>query len=141
MEAMNKATLASGKYSTLLIVFFAVPFILEMHFVLAIWLKEVPEWTSLFCALQLVITIICQMTSSAATAIYAEGNIKWYAIYKSVMNLAPVLLTYIAFTFHGAPYWLYVTMVAIWAIGGDCVILCYAKKCVIYPFSFLPKKF
>lgn len=141
VEAMNKATLASGKYSTLLIVFFAVPFILEMHYVLAIWLKEVPEWTSLFCALQLVITIICQMTNSAATAIYAEGNIKWYAIYKSVMNLAPVLLTYIAFTFHGAPYWLYVTMVAIWAIGGDCVILCYAKKCVIYPFSFLPKKF
>lgn len=128
VEAMNKATLASGKYSTLLIVFFAVPFILEMHYVLAIWLKEVPEWTSLFCALQLVITIICQMTNSAATAIYAEGNIKWYAIYKSVMNLAPVLLTYIAFTFHGAPYWLYVTMVAIWAIGGDCVILCYAKN-------------
>ena len=128
VEAMNKATLASGKYSTLLIVFFAVPFILEMHYVLAIWLKEVPEWTSMFCCLQLVITIICQMTSSAATAIYAEGNIKWYAIYKSVMNFAPVLLTYIAFTFHGAPYWLYITMIAIWAIGGDCVILHYARK-------------
>ena len=140
VEAMNKATLASGKYSTLLIVFFAVPFILEMHYILAIWLKEVPEWTSLFCALQLVITIICQMTSSAATAIYAEGNIKWYAIYKSVMNLAPVLLTYIAFTFHGAPYWLYVTMVAIWAIGGDCVILCYAKKMCNLSFLIFAKE-
>ena len=140
VEAMNKATLASGKYSTLLIVFFAVPFILEMHFVLAIWLKDVPEWTSLFCALQLVITIICQMTSSAATAIYAEGNIKWYAIYKSVMNLAPVLLTYIAFTFHGAPYWLYVTMVAIWAIGGDCVILYYAKKMCNLSFLIFAKE-
>lgn len=135
VEAMNKAALASGKYSTLLIVFFAVPFILEMHYVLTIWLKDVPEWTSLFCCLQLVITIICQMTSSASTAIYAEGNIKWYAIYKSVMNLAPVLLTYIAFSFHGAPYWLYVTMIAIWAVGGDCVILYYAKK--ICNLSFL----
>lgn len=140
VEAMNKATLASGKYSTLLIVFFAVPFILEMHYVLSIWLKEVPEWTSLFCALQLVITVICQMTSSAATAIYAEGNIKWYAIYKSVMNLAPVLLTYIAFTFHGAPYWLYVTMVAIWAIGGDCVILSYAKKMCNLSFLIFAKE-
>lgn len=142
VEAMNKATLASGKYSTLLIVFFAVPFILEMHYVLAIWLKEVPEWTSMFCCLQLVITIICQMTSSAATAIYAEGNIKWYAIYKSVMNFAPVLLTYIAFTFHGAPYWLYITMIAIWAIGGDCVILHYARKqCRLQTSHFLKEVF
>lgn len=142
VEAMNKATLASGKYSTLLIVFFAVPFILEMHYVLAIWLKEVPEWTSLFCCLQLVITIICQMTSSAATAIYAEGNIKWYAIYKSVMNLTPVLLTYIAFAFHGAPYWLYITMIAIWAIGGDCVILRYAcKQCRLQTTNFLKEVF
>lgn len=142
VEAMNKATLASGKYSTLLIVLFAVPFILEMHYVLAIWLKDVPEWTSLFCCLQLVITIVCQMTSSAATAIYAEGNIKWYAIYKSVMNLAPVLLTYITFTFHGAPYWLYITMIAIWAIGGDCVILRYAsKQCRLRTTNFLKEVF
>ena len=142
VEAMNKATLASGKYSTLLIVFFAVPFILEMHYVLAIWLKDVPEWTALFCCLQLVITIICQMTSSVATSIYAEGNIKWYAIYKSVMNLAPVLLTYIAFAFHGAPYWLYIMMIAIWAIGGDCVILRYAsKQCRLQTTDFLKKIF
>lgn len=140
VEAMNQATLASGKYSTLLIVFFAVPFILEMHYVLTIWLKDVPEWTSLFCCLQLVITIICQMTSSASTAIYAEGNIKWYAIYKSVMNLAPVLLTYIAFIFQGAPYWLYVTMIAIWAVGGDCVILYYAKKMCNLSFLVFAKE-
>ena len=68
-EAMNRATLVSGKYSTLLIVFFAIPFILEMHFILRLWLKEVPQWTSLFCAMQLIITIICQMANSAATSI------------------------------------------------------------------------
>lgn len=128
IEAMNKATLASGKYSTLLIVFFAVPFILEMHCVLNFWLRDVPEWTSLFCCLQLVITIICQMASSAATSIYAQGNIKWYAIYKSLMNIAPIIMTYIAYTFGGAPYWLYIAMITIWAIGGDMVIMQYANK-------------
>lgn len=133
VEAMNKATLASGKYSTLLIVLFAVPFILEMHYILDIWLKDVPEWTSLFCCLQLVLTIICQMTSSAATAIYAEGNIKWYAIYKSIMNLAPILVTYIAYVCHGAPYWLYIAMITFWAIGGDSVIIYYANRQCNFP--------
>ena len=128
VEAMNKATLASGKYSTLLIILFAIHFILEMHYVLNIWLKDVPEWTALFCCLQLVITIICQMTSSAATSIYAQGNIKWYAIYKSVMNITPIFVTYVAYTFGGAPYWLYVAMIAIWAIGGDIVIIYFANQ-------------
>lgn len=128
VEAMNKATLASGKYSTLLIVLFAIPFMLEMHYVLNVWLKDVPEWTSLFCCLQLVITIICQMASSAATSIYAQGNIKWYAIYKSVMNVVPIIATYIAYIFGGAPYWLYIAMITIWAIGGNIVIIRYANK-------------
>lgn len=128
VEAMNKATLASGKYSTLLIVFFTIPFMLEMHYVLNVWLKDVPEWTSLFCCLQLVITIICQMASSAATSIYAQGNIKWYAIYKSVMNVVPIIATYIAYIFGGAPYWLYIAMITIWAIGGNIVIIRYANK-------------
>lgn len=128
VEAMNKATLASGKYSTLLIVFFAIPFMLEMHYVLNVWLKDVPEWTSLFCCLQLVITIICQMASIAATSVYAQGNIKWYAIYKSVMNVVPIIATYIAYIFGGAPYWLYIAMITIWAIGGNIVIIRYANK-------------
>lgn len=137
-EAMNRATLVSGKYSTLLIVLFAVPFILEMHYVLRIWLKDVPEWTALFCAMQLIVTVICQMSSSAATAIYAEGNIKWYAIYKSVMNVAPVILTYIAFAFGGAPYWLYIFMILIWSVGGDMVIVHYSRKqCGLRILDFL----
>ena len=137
-EAMNRATLVSGKYSTLLIVLFAVPFILEMHYVLRIWLKGVPEWTALFCAMQLVVTVICQMSSSAATAIYAEGNIKWYAIYKSVMNVTPVILTYVAFAFGGAPYWLYIFMILIWSVGGDMVIVYYSKKqCGLRILDFL----
>ncbi len=137
-EAMNRATLVSGKYSTLLIVLFAVPFILEMHYVLRIWLKDVPEWTALFCAMQLVVTVICQMSSSAATAIYAEGNIKWYAIYKSIMNVAPVILTFAAYTFGGAPYWLYIFMILIWSIGGDMVIVYYSRKqCGLKVLDFL----
>ena len=135
---MNRATLVSGKYSTLLIVFFAIPFILEMHFILRLWLKEVPQWTSLFCAMQLIITIICQMANSAATSIYAIGKIKGYAIFKSMMNIAPVFLTFIAYNLGGAPYWLYIFMILIWSIGGNIVIIYYTnKQCHLKVLDFI----
>jgi O-antigen/teichoic acid export membrane protein len=127
-EMMNRVTIAGCKFSTYIMLFFAIPLIVEMPYVLKIWLVDVPEWTILFCILQIVVGIICQMANSAATAVYAQGNIKWYAIYKSIMNILPVILTYVSFALGGAPYWLYVPMVIIWGIGGDLVIVRYAQK-------------
>lgn len=130
IEAMNRATLAGCKYSPLIIMFFAIPFIIEMDYILGIWLKEVPEWTSIFCKMVLVQTIICQMANPAATAVYGQGDIKWYAIWKSVMNIAPIILVYVAFHLGGSPIWLYIPMILIWAIGGNIVIMFFAaRKC------------
>lgn len=128
MIAMNKATLAGCKFSTLLLILFAIPFVLEMPYILKIWLKQVPDWTVLFCCLQIIVSVICQTASSAATAIYAQGNIKWYTIYKSIMNLVPIIITYISYTLGGGPYWLYVSMIIVWALGGNVVIVYYANK-------------
>ena len=128
VDAMNKATIAGCKFSTYLTLLFAVPCILEMPFILRLWLKNVPEWAVTFCSLQLVAGILLQMTNSASTAIYGQGDIKWYAIYKSIMNVLPVILTFVCFHFGGAPYLLYIPIIVVWGIGGDIVIVCYAKK-------------
>ena len=127
-DMMNKTTIAGCKFSTYIMLFFAIPLMIEMPYVLKIWLVDVPEWTILFCILQIVVGIICQMANSASTAVYAQGDIKWYAIYKSVMNILPLILAYISFALGGVPYWLYVPMVVIWGIGGDIVIVRYAQK-------------
>ena len=137
-EMMNRVTIAGCKFSTYIMLFFAIPLIVEMPYVLKIWLVDVPEWTILFCILQIVVGIICQMANSAATAVYAQGNIKWYAIYKSIMNILPVILTYVSFALGGAPYWLYVPMVIIWGIGGDLVIVrCAQKQCGLPVMEFV----
>ena len=128
IDSMNVITLAGCKFSAMLIMFFAIPFMIEMDFIMEVWLKSVPQWATTFCVLQLMQTIICQMANPAATAVYAQGDIKRYAIYKSVMNIMPVILTYISFCFGASPIWLYIPMIAFWAIGGDVVIVIYAKK-------------
>lgn len=130
LDGMNVVTIAGCKYSTYLTMLFAVPFIIEVSFILKIWLEEVPEWTTLFCILQVIQTIICQTANSASTAVYAQGDIKGYAIYKSMMNALPVLLAYISLQLGGAPYWIYIPMIIVWAVGGNIVIIAYSKaKC------------
>ena len=68
------------------------------------------------------------MANSASTAVYAHGDIKWYAIYKSIMNASPVIIAYLCFIMGGKPYWLYIPMIVFWGIGGDVVIVRYAKE-------------
>lgn len=128
IAVMNRATLAGCKFSTLLTLLFAIPLSLEIHYVLNLWLEEVPQWTMLFCVMQLSLSIITQMANSASTAVYAQGNIKHYAIWKSITNALPVVLTWIAFSLGGGPVWLYIPMIVIWGLGGDAVIIHYAKK-------------
>lgn len=127
MVSMNSATIVGCKFSALLTMFFAIPLSLEINFVLGIWLREVPDWAAIFVVLQLIQSIITQMASSASTAVYANGNIKQYALYKSITNSLPVFLTWLAFRLGGGPVWLYIPMIVVWAILGDIVIIHYAK--------------
>lgn len=127
VRTMNYAAQMGCKYSTLLTAFFAVPLILEMPYVLELWLKSVPDWAILFCRLQLLQSLITQSAGSLETSIYAEGRIKKYAIWKSLMNVLPIFITYLSFRMGGGPFWLYVPMIIIWGVGGDLVILHFAK--------------
>ena len=128
LASMNKVTLTSCKFSAYLIMFFAVPVMLEMPYILGIWLKQVPAWTALFCILQLIYSILTHASNAASTAVYASGHIKYYAIYKCIMNTLPLIATYVCFALGGSPIWLYIPMLIFMGLGGNVVILYYAHK-------------
>ena len=128
LEQMNRIALIGCKYNTLLIVFFAIPAMIEMPYILQLWIKDIPNWTILFCRLILIQTIILKMSDSISTAVYAMGNIKSFTIVKSIVNIFPLIFTYISFYYGGEPYWLYIFLIAFWAIGGNIVIVFFATK-------------
>ncbi len=141
-HTMNQVTLAGCKFSALLTMIFAIPISLEIDFVLSTWLKNPPEWATLFVVLQLTLCVIEQMVSSASTAVYAHGDIKHYAIWRSLTNISPFVLTWIAFILGGGPIWLYVPMLIVWGVGGDIVIIYFAsKKCSLNIKWYLKKVF
>lgn len=50
----------------------------------------------------------------------------------------PVLLAYLSLRWGGEPYWIYIPMIVVWAIGGNIVIIRYAKiKCSLIVGDYL----
>ncbi len=128
LAVMNAISLSGCKFSVLMTLLFSIPFILEAPYILSLWLINVPQWTVTFCIFQLVNTIGTQMTYPLAISIYGMGDIKWFAIWKSIINISPLITTYICFYYGGGPIWLYIPMVVLWTVCGNIVILLYSKK-------------
>lgn len=128
MEQMNTVTLAGCKCSSYLLILLVSPFILRIDYILGLWLKEVPAWASVFCVMQLIHSVIVQMAQGVATSVYASGHIKQYAIYKSLMNILPLVITYFIFYWGGTPVWLYIPLIIFMGVCGDIVIIQFAHK-------------
>lgn len=109
---------------------FEIPMILLAPYILQIWLVDVPTWAVLFTQLQLILSMSDQLFSSVYSAVYAEGNIKNYAIVKSILNILPLPVTYILYQQGFPPYWLYITWILFWGVLGGSTAIWFGHKSV-----------
>ncbi|MFR9644796.1 MAG: hypothetical protein SNH57_05925, partial [Rikenellaceae bacterium] len=116
-ELMIRATMMGCKFSYMLLSFFAIPFILEAPYILKLWLKDVPDWAVLLCQLQLLKTLVVQLTISVGSAIDALGDIKLYSIVTCVIEFMPIICSFILFKFNFPPYWMYI----VWILFGGII--------------------
>ena len=107
---------------------FAIPAIIEMPFIQRKWLKIVPEWAVLFAQLQLVRTLIEQLTISYCTAISAEGHIRMFVLIKSIVNFVPVTCLYVLFCLGYSPVYMYVLNISIFGIFLSVVNIYFAHR-------------
>ncbi len=112
-DQMLRASLTGNKVSFFLLAFFAVPVIIEMPFILDIWLKDVPEYAIIFCRLSLIRACIEQLTITFGTAIGATGRIKQVSIWNSITYGALLPATYIAFKAGASPEAVYINLICI----------------------------
>ena len=65
-----------------------VPIVLEINYLLKLWLGEsVPEYTNIFAILVLVDSLICTLNTPCTQVAFAVGNLKKYQIITSMVNL------------------------------------------------------
>lgn len=94
-ELMNRLMVRGGLLSFSLLWFISLPLILEVDYVLSMWLVEVPEHTSWLLRLALVFSLIQTMYSSVNIGIHATGNIRRLSFISGTLLLIGVLISYI----------------------------------------------
>jgi len=116
-KLMMKYTFFSSKLSFYMFSFLVVPFFIEAPYILKLWLKNIPEWTILFCRLQLIVSLLGQQGQTLITAINADGHIKNSSIGVSFIYFSSILLTIVLFKI-GMPAWsLYISTILLNALA------------------------
>lgn len=116
-ERMCRLSLTASKLSFFLISFFSIPLIVRMDFVLAIWLNDVPNYTTDFCKIILVTSIIGMLSMGLQSGIYAKGDIRLYQVLIGIIQILALPLSYCALQNGGSIF--YVTYALLFA---ECII-------------------
>lgn len=124
---MLKASLIGSKISFFLLMLFYVPVIIEMPFILKLWLQKVPEFTVIFCTLLLIRNLIEQLFITLGSSIAAVGNIRQFQVYRSIVNFLPLIAAYFLFKLGWSPPTIYVIFI-FYAIINAIVTLYFAKR-------------
>lgn len=100
---MKTLLFRSTRFSYYLLLALSLPIILKMDFILHLWLKEVPDYTTGFCQLVLVSSLVSTLSNLLAQVARAYGKIRNYQIIVSIFLFLNFPLSYIVLKFEGSP--------------------------------------
>ena len=140
-EKMLQLMFRSCKATFLLMFVFALPLILEMPYVLKLWLKNVPEYAVLFTILALVDALIDTISYPLMAAAQATGKIKLYQAVVGGVLLLNAPIAFVVLTFGAAPYSVFIVSISITFIAF-IVRLFILKRLIDFSFwQFIGKVF
>ena len=95
LRGMHSLMRKSAKFSYFLILFFALPLLFGMDWVLGLWLKDVPEYAPIFARLLLVLVLSDSLSNPLITAQLATGDIKRYQLIVGGILLLNIPVSYV----------------------------------------------
>lgn len=127
--AMNSLVFSGAKLSTYLLMALAGPVMLEIDYLLELWLVTVPPHTGVIVVLVLIESVLQTITCTGNTAIRATGRVKWYEIaYNGVELLA--LPAAIAILYYNAQYYVPFVVIIVFTTFSTIVKLGFMKHLV-----------
>ncbi|WP_370762302.1 lipopolysaccharide biosynthesis protein [Bacteroides clarus] len=129
-QEMHQLMFRSSKFSYFLMLLFAIPLFYESHFLLQLWLGNVPDHTVLFMRLGLFIPMLMAVRNPLVTAAMANGNLKRYqfAVNGIMLLICPIL--YIVYKFWGIAEMSNVVLLAFLSLA--IIVSAYMLKKMVY---------
>ena len=99
---------SSCKFQLFLVSLLGIPLILNIDYVLLIWLKEVPEYLSIFCCLAITNEIMLNISKGLQSLVDGRGFIRGFRISIGFSYLIVLPIAYILLKIGYPPYSIYV---------------------------------
>lgn len=103
-----KLVYQGAKYSFFLVLFVAIPFLLEINYILKIWLGVFPENATIFVRWTIAIILADVLSLPIITANAASGRVKKYQLVVGGYNMMIFPIVYVCFTFGLPAYTAYI---------------------------------
>lgn len=104
IDASRELVYAGARYSFYLLMLITIPFLINMDYMLQLWLGVVPEYTGIFIAFSLFTSLLYSLSGTVTTALQATGNIKVFQIGISILALSEIPVAYILLKVGMPPY-------------------------------------
>jgi len=122
-----KLIFTSSKVSYFLLLLVSVPLILNIDFILVLWLKNPPKETSSFIKFVIAYSLVDAYSAPLWTGVHATGNLKTHQILMSSIKILNIPLAYIMLKM-GLQAWTILALKAGLNIVCSIVRPCYVKK-------------
>jgi len=131
---LYRLIITSSKFSFFLYFTICLPIFIEVDTFLSLWLKDVPEYTSVFIRLLYLVLAIETISNSLMTSVVATGEIKKYQLIVGGILLSIVPIAYFGLKLGSPPQTVYIIYLIV-----DLLAFC-ARLKIVSRLIGLPKR-
>ena len=134
IERFQKLIFQTSKFSYFMVLVLVLPILFTIDGILEIWLKEVPEYTAIFCRLILVFLSIEAITAPLWMSVQATGKIRSYQILMACLIFMNFPMAYLVLKLGSPVYtvWIVRIIINLITMVARCI---YMKQRLQFPIS------
>ena len=133
---MTNLVIRTSKFSFYLLFILTLPVMLEIEYILRLWLKIVPDYTAPFTVLILINALIDTISVPLATALHATGKIKVYQAIVGVLLILILPISYIVFWLGFPPHSTFLVSIGVSVVAFVCRLLLTKKQIPEFSVNF-----
>ena len=137
MKRFNSLVINGTIFSAYIVGLLAIPLLIEMDGILSLWLKEVPEYASIFAKVTVISIMFHVLGNILHQAVCAVGKVKRYQILISLTTLFIFILTWAFYALGYPPVTYYIINAVIYFIVIFVRLYCLSRECAFKVTTFI----
>lgn len=127
-DSVLSLSYAGSKFAFIIFAIMSFPIYFCIEWILNLWLVDVPEYTDVFCKLLIISILLEQYFVFLSQTIIAQGDVKKYSIYRSIVNLMPIVASVFMCTIGFSASWVVINRIIFFVLLGGLVNVFYCKQ-------------